>query len=367
MFLAVRFPLTTLLRGTSVTEYCPRPAKSDRLIFHRGHAGLSWPGLGISNLSSTPPRKAFPGASVRRVLRGTPRKALPSTSPLEGNVATMPHVFDLEYSQQETVEAIRDYFEFCTKLFLNADYVVEPPPGGWPQISQTSLGGLGKSDAVIDLLRHVPYLRRSSDHSDQACGGPRTEWVDWISVADSITQGKRSAEDAKPLSDGFDDSQVVPGHVIGLAASNWDGDYGSCISLDTQLGICIWTKCPSELLDGAVREEVRDDPFDYAPEEEAEWRSDALAWPVVDFFEVLKGHFNQLNFIPISPWEVYSVYMNYGEGTEGMIPALQAIYRQHGWPHDLSRFDKQACLKEVHEMLRERYPDHADFRVDAHS
>lgn len=367
IFPAVQFSLTILLRHTPAAVYRSGPARSHRIIFHRTRAGSSWPGLGSSILSSTAPREAFAGASLRRLLPETIRKARPSDYRIEENVATMSHVFDSEYSQHDTVEAIRDYFAFCTKLFLDAEYVVEPPPGGWPQISQDSLGGLSKSDAVIDLLRHMPYLRRPSDQLDDACAGPQTEWVDWISTADRIIQGKENAENARFLSEGIDDSEIVPAHVVGLAASNWDGDYGSCILLDTELGICIWTKSPRELTDGAVREKIRDDPFDYAPEEEAEWRSAALAWPVADFFEVLKGHFSQLNFIPISPWQVYSVYMNYGQGTEGMIPALQAVYRQHGWPHDLSRFDKRACLKAVHEMLRERYPDHADFRVDARS
>jgi len=44
-------------------------------------------------------------------------------------------------------------------MYLRESDVIEPPEGGWPNITTDSLQDLGKTDEVISLLRHLPYIR----------------------------------------------------------------------------------------------------------------------------------------------------------------------------------------------------------------
>lgn len=94
---------------------------------------------------------------------------------------------------------------------------------------------------------------------------------------------------------------------------------------------------------------------DDIPEDEADWRSESVAWAIPDFFELLKDMFRQLFYIPISPRKVC-----YASSLEGRL-MLADIYRTHGWP-DVERYDKQACLKAVQDLMEEHYPGDADDR-----
>lgn len=50
-----------------------------------------------------------------------------------------------------------DYYQFLTKMpFLEPSDILYPPPEGWPQITKERLAK--KSDEVIELLRHLPYV-----------------------------------------------------------------------------------------------------------------------------------------------------------------------------------------------------------------
>jgi hypothetical protein len=125
------------------------------------------------------------------------------------------------------------------------------------------------------------------------------------------------------------------------------------------LGAIYWPECPGDFIEGTPWEErkVYDDPYEWAPEKEAEWRADGdWVWSVEDFFEMLKYQFRELRFIPLSSRRVLDVFIHLRPDREGMRPMLQDIYRKHGWP-DLERYDKQACLRAVKAALEEHYPD----------
>lgn len=55
--------------------------------------------------------------------------------------------------------------------------------------------------------------------------------------------------------------------------------------LDTERGIVLWPECPQEVSDQAAENLVGDDPFHYAAENEAEWRSGC----VLDDSRLLRG------------------------------------------------------------------------------
>ena len=98
-----------------------------------------------------------------------------------------------------------------------------------------------------------------------------------------------------------------------------------------------------------------DDPFDWpgVSEDEAEWRAEHPAWSVADFFAILKRQFRDLTYVPISSRAVYSTRVDEGAEDLGeVLPAVQEIYRRHGWP-DRAAFDKEACKREISRVVRE--------------
>ncbi|KUI53352.1 hypothetical protein VP1G_00820 [Cytospora mali] len=64
------------------------------------------------------------------------------------------------YSRAATVAALRSFYDFLATLpRLPASAILDAPASGWPALTDSSLARLGpKTDAVRDLLRHVPAI-----------------------------------------------------------------------------------------------------------------------------------------------------------------------------------------------------------------
>ena len=92
-------------------------------------------------------------------------------------------------------------------------------------------------------------------------------------------------------------------HVIGLTSNRWD-EY--LMVIDTEFGLIHWQECPFEILKEHGESSVPYEWDDYVDEKEAEWREGATSWSIPEFFEILKGQFKKLNWIPISPRSVRS-------------------------------------------------------------
>jgi hypothetical protein len=263
----------------------------------------------------------------------------------------MPSLEDITYSRDETVAAVRDYYQFLTKMYLDEAKVVEPPPEGWPDITTRSFT-LDKSKEVIDLLRHLPYIKSTQNDTVDAEGAPECTFADW---QDLFHRGA----DRKTIRIGTEGSAVsdnIPKHVVGLTCG---GSYNPRFLLDVKLGTIQWYGCPGGISDNPSREPVEDDPYDFFPEEEeAEWRAEGEYWSIPDFFAELKDHFRRLNFVPLSSRKVVHVWKTSPPDYEAMLAGVQEIYRRHGWP-DLERYDKTECLQAVTTLIEEQYPQWA--------
>lgn len=62
----------------------------------------------------------------------------------------------MPYNRDEVVAAITEYYTFLTHLHFDPSELKTPPSTGWPQITSSRFAFLGKSDKVIDLLKHLP-------------------------------------------------------------------------------------------------------------------------------------------------------------------------------------------------------------------
>lgn len=95
----------------------------------------------------------------------------------------MPQLSEIRCSRQATVAAISGCFDLLANMYLDEGAILRAPEWGWPEMTPERLRGLGKTDEVILLLRHVPYLRSSVDDSakSEADAGPSgVHFWNWI-------------------------------------------------------------------------------------------------------------------------------------------------------------------------------------------
>lgn len=130
------------------------------------------------------------------------------------------------YSRETAIKAVRSYYTFlAAKLGAIRPFcIIEPPVGGWRNVTTASLAPMQKTDEVVELLRHLPYIK-----SD-----PEVEWNEKIAFeTDAIQYGgadlqlpaNMKASDMWPPGAG-----EIPSHVAILT----DGArYGSWLLLDT--------------------------------------------------------------------------------------------------------------------------------------
>jgi hypothetical protein len=270
---------------------------------------------------------------------------------------------DVSYSREATITAFTDYYTFLTRMYLKESHVVYPPAGGWPAIvnaDPATLQHLGKSDEVLALLARLPYIRHpiyghSDDNAEVAPCHVIADWTDFIAGLTPDT-----AQESRLITEGeLAHMRINLPHVVGLT---WNQD--EAWVLDTELGIIHWQDCPSRIDFGDDRmSSVVWDVEHEVSEEEADWRQSATAWAIPDFFRILKDQFIQLKWIPISHSTLKGVPDDEDDDEEGMIPMLQDIYREHGWP-DLAVYRKSECLAAVQKAMAENYPDSVCWRGD---
>ncbi|OBT49596.1 hypothetical protein VE04_10008 [Pseudogymnoascus sp. 24MN13] len=249
----------------------------------------------------------------------------------------MPELEDITYSRDECVAAVRDYYDFLSKMYHDESDVLIPPDGGWPTITQDNLRGLGKTDEVISLLRSLPYIRAPEHTVLKLQSAPLCQFADWRQDSHNVSISASNCEVLKHCSESAWLLEDIPPHVVSLTSGNYDNPV---LLLDTELGVAYWPGCPAKVNRARGREAGRG----------------RAAWAIPDFFEVFKDQFRKLNFVPISPRLVMDDYTPATGDDDGMVPMVQDIYREHGWP-DLQRYRKRECLEAVRAALKERYPD----------
>ncbi|KAL2135018.1 hypothetical protein VTI74DRAFT_10055 [Chaetomium olivicolor] len=260
----------------------------------------------------------------------------------------MPWLNEVSYSRDATVKAIREYYGFLVKMYLKESYILEPPEGGWPLTDPEGFGqALGKTNEVVELLRHLPYIPFNKAHGAAGCW-----FADWRYYMSHHNTGRECFDGVRSTTENGIRREEMSPHVIGLTDG---GRYTPAFLLDTERGVVYWVgfyECDDEIKNNPNWERIQDDAYDYAPRNEADWRAEGIAWAIPDFFENLKDQFRHLVFAPICSCTVY-----WADQVEG----VQDIYREHGWP-DLDRYRKKDCLKAVRAFVKERYDcaDHGD-------
>ncbi|KAF2995703.1 hypothetical protein E8E13_003944 [Curvularia kusanoi] len=236
----------------------------------------------------------------------------------------MPCVSEIIYSRDATVQAFRDYFKFLMAMYLDESVVVEPPEDGWDTINPIGWANFDKTDKVIDLLRHLPYINMDINIA------PDCEFVDWHTIPVEM-----DGTDIKEATEPDPEDATIPFHIVGLTLQN---TRGLTFLLDTELGVIYWRECMSE-----AKNEIL----------EVEWRAGSGIWEITGFFEMLKANFKSLNFVPFRPDKFKAAWYGRSAEAQETLEGVQKIYKDHGWP-DLMRYRKDDCLAAIEAYLKTR-------------
>jgi len=137
---------------------------------------------------------------------------------------------ELKYSRNEVVAELTSFYELLVKMYLPSSAIKWPPPGGWADLIPEYFAFMRKTDAVVDVLRHIPYVRDTGlerweiyhetgpvDYTGHhfriahTCGNPSPAWTE---PPEELT--------------------IIPSHVVCLAEAH--GRYGCDFFLDTERG-----------------------------------------------------------------------------------------------------------------------------------
>lgn len=72
----------------------------------------------------------------------------------------------MPYDRDQAIAALAEYYDFLTRLHVKSEDIRRPPSiEGLPEIIREHLSKLGKTDTVIDLLKHLLYVQ--NDYNDE--------------------------------------------------------------------------------------------------------------------------------------------------------------------------------------------------------
>ncbi|KAL8831395.1 MAG: hypothetical protein Q9170_005309 [Blastenia crenularia] len=169
------------------------------------------------------------------------------------------------YSRTEIITAITEFYSLLVALpYISPDALVFPPMEGWPGVKVDDLRARGKTNEVIELLRHLPYLR------------PMGAGKRWMIGPDTVEIAYCEGE----LYEDFMDSvQPVPGHCIWL--TNTESRDGT---------ITEWTSMGHKIM-------VDYDEYERIPLQDR-WMAHATM-DATAFFKLWKRKFERLLWMPL--------------------------------------------------------------------
>lgn len=185
----------------------------------------------------------------------------------------------------KTIKIISAFYEFLVDHGnLPASVIKTPPSEGWPEEYRPAFRKLGKSEEVVDLLSHLPYIDTDGPELHEWEIIHETKSIDYTS---RLNQRRLNGEIEKKRYI-FEPSGIeIPSYVFSLTNGQL---YGSWLLLDTQTGKLSRTTCvafakifqvPSQNTQFLVRER------------EKSWRNTARNG---DFFQPIRSKNSFLSF-----------------------------------------------------------------------
>ncbi len=215
----------------------------------------------------------------------------------------------MPYSRDSVVRRVTQYYELLEKLaYIDDSEIARPPPTGWTdeQLHVEMLMAAERSGKVVDLVRHLPYLRCDRELEVYAPCRIVSYLREDMSYEASTPEMAKDFFHKRIMVCG-EDGIVCPKGMIALA-SDLRID---AILLDTDEGVVY--HC-----DGSMQ-----DPD--APGNEP-WRQGGKQYQAEEFLDMIYDQVNSLLIIPIPepfPW------------FEGGLTPEGAVSPQKGWPFNV--------------------------------
>lgn len=146
------------------------------------------------------------------------------------------------YDRQECIDAVTDLYHFLIELpYIQPDQILYPPAGGWPNVTKELLEPMGKSDEVVELLAHLPYICVQTERQPWE---PSKEWVQVAPSTHLIDYRGSGVRDMMGKGEKFNETFDAvlppwfspPPHVVSLTTGKKNGDW---LLLDTSDGTLI--------------------------------------------------------------------------------------------------------------------------------
>lgn len=276
-------------------------------------------------MSKLPPERSKARAEEKAQQREQAELAAQNPRPLEVDAAAIER-------RTEICAQLLKYYEFLIALYLPEAALKRPPEEGWSFVNAERFAFLNKTDTVIDLYKHLPYISQDEDESYKI--HYRTTAVDYTGRHFKEHRWRRQNPVNEPPQyyEQMDGEQTWPGslddpqHIAVLAQTMEDFDW--YILLDTRSGK-IARVCPRDRQEN-VRTLVYSD--------------------IHNLTEKLMDSFHKLDVAPVTSTDVHdfrdqgSTYL-----TEGDVAKIKALFYQHGWFS--ADYDKETCMREVQEVL----------------
>ncbi|KAF2649565.1 hypothetical protein K491DRAFT_668733 [Lophiostoma macrostomum CBS 122681] len=227
--------------------------------------------------------------------------------------------------QIELATALRDFYHFLAKLpWVEPDDILEPPEQGWPNINTENFRAFKKNSAVIELLKHLPYIRMD---------GPNDEY-EFAWRTSPCDYRRKYFHDMGPEIDCWEIPDMtgrdftIPEWVVALFHGKVLGQF---IMLDTT--------------DGTVMryepQWIRDPVFQAA--DPRAWRNECAnpgkTERLSNVLDEWKEEYASLRWIRVpGPFGTRI----WGEEDGDQYEELRQLMIRHGWPDD---FDREGCKK----------------------
>ncbi|KAK3178709.1 hypothetical protein OEA41_000846 [Lepraria neglecta] len=136
------------------------------------------------------------------------------------------------YSRDKVVSELTSFYECLVELYLPSSALKYPPQGGWPDITPEYLAFMEKNDTIVDIIRHIPFIRQDEDSKPYQIY-EKTSAVDYNG---GTFHGIASLDKPYPdVADPLEEMTTLPSHVVTLAKTSGGRD-GYYIFLDTERG-----------------------------------------------------------------------------------------------------------------------------------
>lgn len=116
-----------------------------------------------------------------------------------------------QQKQEETafariITSVHDFCMFMRDLYVPNDAILIPPVGGWPGTTKESFARLGKSDKVIEVLRHMTYIE--DQHGNKYEFLPETGLFDYRDPRIINQIGESDVEEVVLFTEGLDQHEL---------------------------------------------------------------------------------------------------------------------------------------------------------------